>query len=69
MKITDFLSMDDVFLLDNVKNKFEIYEKVLDGNLENNKKDIVNYIMNIFKIITQTERGLKNIWHFFGGVI
>ena len=28
------------------KIKNEIYEKVLDGNLENNKKDIVNYIMN-----------------------
>ena len=27
------------------KIKNEIYEKVLDGNLENNKKDIVNYIM------------------------
>ena len=28
------------------KIKNEIYEKVLDGDLENNKKDIVNYIMN-----------------------
>ena len=28
------------------KIKNEIYEKVLDGDLENNKKNIVNYIMN-----------------------
>lgn len=34
MKITDFLSMDDVFLLDNVKNKFEIYEKVFQNLLK-----------------------------------
>ena len=40
MKITDFLSMDDVFLLDNVKNKFEIYEKVFPKfiEIENNAK-------------------------------
>ena len=48
MKITDFLSMDDVFLLDNVKNKFEIYEKVFPKfiEIENNAKIERNILIN-----------------------
>lgn len=48
MKITDFLSMDDVFLLDNVKNKFEIYEKVFPKfiEIENNTKIERNILIN-----------------------